>query len=156
MRIGIGYDSHRFVRGRRLVLGGFPIDHERGLLGHSDGDVLVHAIIDSLIGAIGTGDIGQHFPDSDPAWKGASSIEMLRYIIGIVSMNDYRIAWIDSTVITEEPRLAPFIPEMVLNIENAGVPEGSINIKAKTNERMGFIGRGEGIVSMAVSLLTRK
>ncbi|HEB75692.1 MAG TPA: 2-C-methyl-D-erythritol 2,4-cyclodiphosphate synthase [Nitrospirae bacterium] len=156
MRIGTGYDSHRLVRGRALVIGGVNIPFEMGLLGHSDGDVLVHAIIDSLIGALGTGDIGRHFPDTDPQWKDASSLDMLKYIVELVRMNDFEVAWIDSTVIAERPRLAPFIPEMIRSIEKTGVPDGVVNIKAKSNEGMGFVGRGEGIAAMAVALLKRE
>ncbi len=155
MRIGIGYDSHRLVSGRRLVIGGVEIDYVKGLLGYSDGDVLVHAIIDSLLGSMGLGDIGKHFPDTDPRWKDVSSLEMLKYTIEIVRMSSYEVAWIDSTVITEKPRLAPHIPDMVRAIEGAGVPDGTVNIKAKTNEGMGFVGRSEGIVAMAVALLRK-
>ncbi len=155
MRIGTGYDSHRLVSNRRLVIGGVRIPFEKGLLAHSDGDVLVHAIIDSLIGAMGMGDIGRHFPDSDPRWKDASSLEMLKYTVEIVRMNGFEVAWIDSTVITEKPRLAPFIPQMIRSIEGTGVPDGCVNIKAKTNEGMGFVGRGEGIAAMASALLRK-
>ncbi len=155
IRIGIGYDSHRLVRGRRLVIGGVEIPHDMGLLGHSDGDVLVHAIVDSLIGALGAGDIGRHFPDTEPRWKDASSLEMLRHTLEAVGAEGYRVAWVDSTVITDRPRLSPFIPEMVRAIGGAGIGEGLLNIKAKTNEGMGLVGRGEGIVAMAVSLLEK-
>ncbi|GMT47414.1 MAG: hypothetical protein IEMM0007_0980 [bacterium] len=155
MRIGTGYDSHRLVSNRRLVIGGVSIPFEKGFIAHSDGDVLVHAIIDSLIGAIGLGDIGKHFPDSDPRWKDASSIEMLKHTVEIVRMNGFEVAWIDSTVITEKPRLAPFIPQMIRFIEGAGVPDGCVNIKAKTNEGMGFVGRGEGVAAMASALLRK-
>ncbi len=153
MRIGIGYDSHRFSAGRRLILGGLKIPYGKGLLGHSDGDVLVHAIIDSIIGAAGMGDIGRHFPDTDPRWKDASSIEMLRDAIGAVGERGYGIVNIDSTIITEEPRLSPYIPDMIDIISKTGIPEGALNIKAKTNEGMGFIGRGEGVVAISVALL---
>lgn len=155
MRIGIGYDSHRLLKGRRLIIGGVEIESERGLLGHSDGDVLCHAIIDSVIGALGVGDIGRHFPDSDPKWKDASSIEMLKYIAELTSANGYEVAWIDSIVIAEEPRLAPHIERMKEVISSAGIPSGNINIKAKTDEGMGFIGRGEGIAAYAVCLLKK-
>jgi 2-C-methyl-D-erythritol 2,4-cyclodiphosphate synthase len=155
MRIGTGYDSHRLVSNRRLVIGGVGIPFEKGLIGYSDGDVLVHAIIDSLIGAMGMGDIGKHFPDSEPEWKDASSLGMLKYTVEIVRMNGFEVAWIDSTVITEKPRLAPFIPEMIRSIEGTGVPDGVVNIKAKTNEGMGFVGRGEGIAAMASALLRK-
>jgi len=155
MRIGIGYDSHRLLEGRRLIIGGVEIESRRGLLGHSDGDALCHAIIDSVIGALGLGDIGRHFPDSDPEWKDASSIEMLRYIVELASASGYEVAWIDSTVIAEEPRLAPYIERMKEAISGAGIPSGNINIKAKTAEGMGFIGRGEGIAAYAVCLLKK-
>jgi len=153
MRIGTGYDSHRFSAGRRLILGGLEIPYKMGLLGHSDGDVLVHAIIDSIIGAAGMGDIGRHFPDTDPRWKDASSIEMLRDTIGAVGERGYGIVNIDSSIITEEPRLSPYIPDMIDIISKTGIPEGALNIKAKTNEGMGFIGRGEGVVAISVALL---
>ncbi|GBE02583.1 2-C-methyl-D-erythritol 2,4-cyclodiphosphate synthase [bacterium BMS3Bbin06] len=153
MRIGTGYDSHRFSAGRRLILGGLKIPYKMGLLGHSDGDVLVHAIIDSIIGAAGMGDIGRHFPDTDPRWKDASSIEMLSDTIGAVGERGYGIVNIDSTIITEEPRLSPYIPDMIDIISKTGIPEGALNIKAKTNEGMGFIGRGEGVVAISVALL---
>lgn len=155
MRIGIGYDSHRLVEGRRLILGGVEIPFEKGLLGHSDGDVLIHAVIDSLLGAIGSGDIGRYFPDSDIRWKDASSLMMLRNIVELVRKNGFLIAWVDSVVITERPRISKFISDMVSSLEGAGIPKGVINIKAKTNEGMGFIGCGEGVAALAVSLLNR-
>lgn len=153
MRIGLGYDSHRLVEGRTLIIGGVEIPFDKGLLGHSDGDVLLHAVIDSMLGAAGMGDIGEHFPDTDPRWKDASSILMLKDILSLVSGNGYRITSVDSTVITEMPRLSPFISGMIDALEDAGIPEGCMNIKAKTNEGMGFTGRGEGIAAMAVTLL---
>lgn len=155
MRIGIGYDSHRLVEGRRLILGGIDIPFEKGLLGHSDGDVLCHAIIDSILGALGAGDIGRHFPDADPRWKDASSIEMLKYIVGLAHANGCDVEWIDSTVITEKPRLSPYIEPMKEAISKAGIPSAILNIKAKTNEGMGFIGKGEGIAAQAVCLLRK-
>jgi 2-C-methyl-D-erythritol 2,4-cyclodiphosphate synthase len=153
MRIGIGYDSHRLVEGRKLILGGVEIPFEKGLLGHSDADVLCHAIIDAIIGALGLGDIGKHFPDTDEKWKAASSIEMLSHIVDIMKREGFDVIWIDSTVITEKPKLQPFIEKMRETISNAGIPAASINIKAKSNEGMGFIGRGEGIAAQAVCLL---
>ncbi len=153
MRIGIGYDSHRLVEGRRLILGGVDIPFEKGLLGHSDGDVLCHAIIDALIGALGAGDIGRHFPDSDARWKEASSIKLLEHIVGLVRSRGFEIGWIDSIVITERPKLSPHIDSMRTAISSAGIPQSAINIKAKTNEGMGFIGKGEGIAAQAVCLL---
>jgi 2-C-methyl-D-erythritol 2,4-cyclodiphosphate synthase len=155
MRIGIGYDSHKLVEGRRLIIGGITIPFKKGLIGHSDADVLSHAIIDSLIGALGLGDIGQHFPDTDPQWKDASSIELLKHIINLIRMNGYEVSWIDSNIIAEKPKLAPYIEEMKTALSESGIPSGAINIKAKTNEGMGFIGRGEGIAAYAVCLLKR-
>lgn len=156
MRIGIGYDSHRLVGGRRLILGGAEIPFEKGLIGHSDGDALCHAIIDSIIGALGVGDIGSHFPDSDPEWKDASSIEMLKYIVELSNANGYDVAWIDSVVIVERPRLAPHIESMKEAISKANIPSGVINIKAKTDEGMGFVGCGDGIAAYAVCLLKKR
>jgi 2-C-methyl-D-erythritol 2,4-cyclodiphosphate synthase len=155
MRIGIGYDSHKLVEGRRLIIGGITIPFEKGLIGHSDADVLSHAIIDSLIGALGLGDIGQHFPDTDPQWKDASSIELLKHIINLIRMNGYEVSWIDSSIIAEKPKLFPYIEDMKTALSESGIPSGAINIKAKTNEGMGFTGRGEGIAAYAVCLLKR-
>lgn len=153
MRIGSGYDSHKLVEGRRLIIGGVDIPFEKGLLGHSDADVLCHAVIDAIIGGLGLGDIGRHFPDSDNEWKGASSIDLLSRTIEMARENGFEVAWIDSTIIAERPKLLPFIEEMKENISRAGIPADRINIKAKTNEGMGFIGRGEGIAAQAVCLL---
>ncbi len=153
MRIGFGYDSHRLIEGRKLILGGVEIPFEKGLLGHSDADVLCHAIIDAIIGALGLGDIGRHFPDTDPKWKDASSVDLLKNIVKLARNNGLDISWIDSTVITEKPKLAPYIETMKEAISKAGITSGLINIKAKTNEGMGFIGKGEGIAAYAVCLL---
>lgn len=153
MRIGFGYDSHRLVKGRKLIIGGVEIPFEKGLKGHSDADVLCHAIIDAIIGALGLGDIGRHFPDTDPKWKDASSIDLLKNIVKLARNNGLDISWIDSTVITEKPKLAPYIETMKEAISKAGITSGLINIKAKTNEGMGFVGKGEGIVAYAVCLL---
>jgi len=155
MRVGIGYDSHRLVEGRRLVLGGVVIPFEKGLLGHSDADVLCHAIMDAVIGAVGLGDIGKLFPDTDPRWKDAVSAELLRYIVDLARTNGYAVAWIDATIIAEKPKITPFIEEMKSALSRAGIPAGVINIKAKTNEGMGFLGRGEGIAAQAICLLNR-
>lgn len=155
MRIGIGYDSHRLVKGRRLIIGGTEIPFEKGLHGHSDADVLCHAIIDSIIGALGLGDIGRHFPDTDERWKDASSIELLLTILEKAKKEGFEILWIDAVVIAEKPKLAPFINKMKESISNAGIAANLINIKAKTNEGMGFIGSGEGIAAQAVCLLNR-
>ncbi|MBI5076090.1 MAG: 2-C-methyl-D-erythritol 2,4-cyclodiphosphate synthase [Nitrospirae bacterium] len=156
MRIGTGYDSHRFAEGRKLIIGGVEIPHERGLLGHSDADVLCHAITDAIIGALGLGDIGAHFPDTDPKWKDAVSIELLKSIVELAEVKGYTIAWIDSTIITERPKLAPYIEKMKAAIAQTGIPAEQINIKAKTNEGMGFIGRGEGIAAQAICLLEKE
>ena len=153
MRIGIGYDSHKLVEGRKLVIGGVEIPFEKGLHGHSDGDVLCHAIIDAIIGALGSGDIGRHFPDTDIKWKDASSIELLSNIITLMRQKDFEVLWIDSTVIAENPRLEPYIEKMKLTLSTAGIPLNTINIKAKTNEGMGIIGSGEGMAAQAVCLL---
>lgn len=153
MRIGIGYDSHRLVKGRKLVLGGVEIPFEKGLLGHSDADVLCHAIIDALIGALGMGDIGKHFPDSDPQWKDVSSTDLLSRAVSLTREKEFEIVWIDSVVITERPKIASFTEKMKKNISKTGIPFSSINIKATTNEGMGFIGKGEGMAAQAVCLL---
>ncbi|GAB4484049.1 MAG: hypothetical protein OHK006_07260 [Thermodesulfovibrionales bacterium] len=155
MRIGIGYDSHRLVPDRRLVIGGVEIPFEKGLLGHSDADVLCHAITDAVIGGLGRGDIGRHFPDTDPQWKDADSIAMLTYIVDLAGENGYRVVWVDATVIAEQPKIGPHIEAMKSAIAKSGIAAGSINIKAKTNEGMGFIGRGEGIAAQAVCLLEK-
>lgn len=155
MRIGIGYDSHRLVEGRKLILGGIHIPFQKGLLGHSDGDALSHAIIDSIIGALGLGDIGKHFPDTDQRWKDVSSIELLKYVVEFTKVNGYEVSWIDSVVIAEKPKLSEYIERMREALSESGIPQASINIKAKTNEGMGFIGSEEGIVAYAVCLLRR-
>lgn len=154
MRIGIGYDSHRLVQGSNLVLGGVRIPYEKGLLGHSDADVLCHAVIDSLIGALGLGDIGKLFPDTDPRWKDASSISLLAGVMELVRTHGYSVAWVDSVIIAESPRLEAHISEMKDAISTTGIPAERVNIKAKTNEGMGFLGQGDGIAAYAVCLLT--
>lgn len=153
MRIGAGYDSHRLVEGRQFILGGVTIAFDKGLLGHSDGDVLCHAIIDALLGALGEGDIGKHFPDTDMRWKDASSIELLKHIMTLVRSKGFQVAWIDSVIIAERPKLAPHMESMKESIAESGIPLQLLSIKAKTNEGMGFIGRGEGIAVHAVCLL---
>jgi len=155
MRVGIGYDSHKLVEGRKLILGGVEIPFEKGLLGHSDADVLCHAIIDSLIGALGLGDIGKHFPDNDPQWKDVSSIQLLRQVVELMRFNGYEASWIDSVIIAERPRLSVYTEDMKQALAESGIPSGVINIKAKTNEGLGFVGRGEGIAAYAVCLLRR-
>jgi len=146
--VGIGYDSHRFVEGRRLVIGGVEIDYPRGLAGHSDADVVLHAVMDAILGAAGEGDIGTLFPDDDPAWEGADSLDLLRTVIGRVSGP---VISIDATVICEEPRLAPHRGEMERLIGEA--TSARVNVKATSNEGMGWIGRGEGIACLAVAQL---
>ncbi len=153
MRIGTGYDSHRLVEGRKLILGGVEIPFEKGLQGHSDADVLCHAIIDAIIGALGRGDIGSHFPDTDERYKDTSSIELLSDTINMMKKDGFGIAWIDSTVIIQEPKIAPFIEAIKQSISKAGISSGVINVKAKTNEGMGFVGEGEGAAAQAVCLL---
>jgi len=155
MRIGIGYDSHRFVEGRPLILGGISIPYGKGLFGHSDGDCLCHAIIDSLLGAAGMPNIGQLFPDTEPQWKDAKSTELLKKVVEEITLKGYTILWIDSVIIAEEPRLNSFIPAMKERLKEAGIPPDRINIKPKTNEGMGFTGRKEGIAVIAISLLKK-
>jgi 2-C-methyl-D-erythritol 2,4-cyclodiphosphate synthase len=155
-RVGIGYDVHRLVPERRLVLGGVEVPYEKGLLGWSDGDVLVHAIIDALLGAAASGDIGTHFPPHDPAYEGISSIELLRRVADMLESQGWRIGNIDATIIAEEPRLFPFFDKMRDNIAaTLALDKSYVGIKAKTNEGLGFIGQGEGIVACAVASLER-
>ena len=154
IRVGIGYDSHRFEEGRPLVLGGIRIPHPRGLAGHSDADAVAHALIDAILGAAAAGDIGQHFPDTDPKWKGADSMALLRSAHQLVRERGYAVAQADLTIITEQPQLGPHLAAMAAKLaERLGVPAGSVSLKAKTNEGMGFIGRGEGIAVIAVATL---
>jgi 2-C-methyl-D-erythritol 2,4-cyclodiphosphate synthase len=131
------------------------IPFEKGLIGHSDADVLCHAITDAIIGALGLGDIGGHFPDNDPKWKDAVSIELLKYVVELAVMNGYAVSWVDTTIITEQPKISPFIDAMKESLAMTGITPSKINIKAKTNEGMGFIGRGEGIAAYAVCLLEK-
>jgi 2-C-methyl-D-erythritol 2,4-cyclodiphosphate synthase len=154
MRIGTGYDVHKLIEDRNLILGGVRIPYEKGLLGHSDADVLIHAIMDALLGAAALGDIGRHFPDTDPAFKGISSIELLKRVRALLEDKLYFIENIDATIIAQKPKLASFIPEMVSNIANAlGIEENRVNIKATTEEGLGFTGAGLGIAANAVCLL---
>jgi 2-C-methyl-D-erythritol 2,4-cyclodiphosphate synthase len=154
IRVGIGYDSHRFEEGRPLVLGGVTIPHSRGLAGHSDADAVAHALIDAILGAAGAGDIGHHFPDTDPQWKDADSMELLRLTHELVRARGYVFSSSDLTIITEQPRLASHLGAMAACLsERLGAPAGSVNLKAKTNERMGFIGRGEGLAVIAIATL---
>mgnify|MGYP000951830833 FL=1 len=157
MRIGQGYDVHRLVAERPLILGGIEIPYEKGLLGHSDADVLLHAISDALLGAAALGDIGAHFPDSDPAYRGADSAELLRAVGDLVRGAGYEIGNIDSTVVCQAPKLAPHIASMRARIaEVLALPVGAVSVKASTEEHMGFTGRGEGIAAHAVCLLTER
>lgn len=157
MRIGFGYDSHRLVSGRRLILGGIEIPHEKGLLGHSDADVLVHAICDAILGAIGEGDMGGHFSDADQAYKDISSLKLLQVLRQLMDKKGFFVNNIDSTIVLETPKLMEYTPEMAKNIASAlHVAIDSINIKAKTNEGMGFIGRNEGAAAFAVVTVKEK
>ncbi len=155
MRIGNGYDVHRLVEDRKLILGGVEIPYEKGLLGHSDADVLVHAVMDALLGAAALGDIGKHFPDTDPAYKGADSMELLAHVRKLLEERAYFIENIDCTVIAQRPKLASFIPQMKTNIAKVlGIQEGQVNVKATTEEGLGFTGQGLGIAASAVCLLS--
>ena len=154
LRIGQGFDVHRLVAGRKLVIGGVEIPYERGLLGHSDADVLLHAICDALLGAAALGDIGKHFPDSDPRYKGIDSRELLRHVGGLLKLRGHAVANVDATIIAQAPRMSPHIPQMVQNIAaDLGIDAGAVNLKATTTEELGFTGRGEGIAAQAICLL---
>lgn len=156
MRIGHGYDVHRLVPGRKLILGGVEIPFEKGLDGHSDADVLTHAVMDALLGAAGMGDIGQHFPDSDPAYAGADSLRLLTQVVKLLTEAGWRVENVDSTVIAQRPKLAPHIPQMKKNLALAmGVLPEQVNVKATTEEKLGFTGSGEGMAAQAVALLVR-
>ena len=153
MRIGQGIDVHPLVAGRKLVVGGVEIPHDKGLLGHSDADVLLHAICDAMLGAAALGDIGKHFPDSDARYKGIDSRELLRHCAKLLRDLGLRVVNVDATIIAEAPRMAPHIPKMVENIAaDLAVPKNAVNVKATTTEKLGFIGRGEGIAAQAVCL----
>ncbi len=153
---GIGWDVHRFAPGRPLVIGGVTIPHELGLLGHSDADVLAHAVIDALLGAAGLGDIGEHFPDTDEAWRGADSIELLRATRELVAVGGTEIAHVDATVLIERPKLLEHKPAMRENLAGAlRIPLSSVNVKATRGEGMGFVGRVEGAAALAIATLTR-
>ena len=155
MRIGQGYDVHRLVEGRKLIIGGVDIPYEKGLLGHSDADVLLHAVMDALLGAAALGDIGQHFPDSDERYKGISSIALLKEVGKILQENGYMIENIDSTVIAQRPKLLPYRPQMADNIAAAlGIEKEQVSVKATTEEGLGFTGTGEGISAQAIALLS--
>jgi 2-C-methyl-D-erythritol 2,4-cyclodiphosphate synthase len=156
MRIGQGFDVHALVAGRKLIIGGVEIPFDKGLAGHSDADVLLHAICDALIGAAGLGDIGKHFPDTDPRYKGADSRALLRAVARLLAEHHYAVVNVDSTIIAQAPKMAPHIAAMRTNIAaDLGVVVDSVNVKAKTAEKLGPVGRGEGIVAEAVVLITR-
>ena len=155
MRVGMGYDVHRLVEGRKLIMGGVEIPYEKGLLGHSDADVLLHAIMDALLGAAALGDIGKHFPDTDPAYKGISSIKLLKHVGELLEENLFLIENIDATIIAQAPKMRPYIDAMRQNIADAlGIELSQVNVKATTEEGLGFTGSGEGISSQAICLLT--
>jgi 2-C-methyl-D-erythritol 2,4-cyclodiphosphate synthase len=154
MRVGMGYDVHKLVENRNLIIGGVSIPYEKGLLGHSDADVLLHAIMDSLLGAAALGDIGKHFPDTEPQYKGASSIKLLMHVGELIYQKGYKIGNIDATIIAQKPKMAPYIAEMIKNIAEAlKIENDKINIKATTEEGLGFTGTGEGISSQSICLI---
>ena len=154
MRVGMGYDVHKLTKDRDLILGGVKIPWEKGLLGHSDADVLIHAVMDALLGAAALGDIGKHFPDTDPAYKGISSIKLLSHVMGLLKDNGFSVGNVDAVIIAQKPKMAPHIPQMRKNLAEAmGISENRVNIKATTEEGLGFTGREEGIASQAVCLL---
>lgn len=154
MRIGHGYDVHRLVAGRKLILGGVDIPHTVGLLGHSDADVLTHAVMDALLGAAAMGDIGKHFPDTDPAYQGADSLQLLAHVMHLLHEKGYRIQNIDATILAQQPKLAPHIEQMRKNLAAiCALPFDAVNVKATTEERLGFTGQEEGIAVHAVTLI---
>ena len=154
MRVGMGYDVHKLVEGRDLIMGGVKIDYEKGLLGHSDADVLLHAISDALLGAAALGDIGKHFPDTDPKYKGADSLKLLEHVVALLEENSFLVGNVDATIIAQRPKMAPHIPQMRENIAKAcKVPVSRINVKATTEEGLGFTGAGDGISAQAICLL---
>lgn len=154
MRIGQGYDVHRLVEGRKLILGGVEVSYELGLLGHSDADVLTHAIMDALLGAAGMGDIGRHFPDTDLQYSGADSLNLLRCVMEKLSAAGWKVGNVDSTIVAQRPKLAPYLPQMQQNLARVmGVQPDQINVKATTEEKLGFTGSGEGMAAQAVALL---
>ncbi len=155
IRVGIGYDTHRLEDDRPLILGGVKIDHDRGLAGHSDADVVVHALMDALLGAAGLGDIGSHFPDTDESYKGADSVALLKEVIELLFQQGWKVSNADVTLLAEKPVVAPHIEDMVRNIENAGLGSGAVNIKATRGEGMGFVGREEGMAALAVALIMK-
>jgi len=157
IRIGTGYDVHRLVEGRKLIMGGVDIPHEKGLLGHSDADVLLHAICDALLGAAGLGDIGKHFPDSAAEYKGISSLLLLAEVRGLLGRKGYRVNNVDATIVAEQPKMAGHIPAMVANIASAiRVERSAVNVKATTTEGLGFAGKGEGIAAYAACTIVQE
>ena len=154
IRIGHGYDVHALVEGRKCIIGGVDIAYEKGLLGHSDADVLLHAICDAMLGAAGLGDIGLHFPDSDAKYQGADSRDLLRHVAGLLKVHGFMLSNVDATIIAQAPKMAPHIETMCVNIaSDCGVKRSQVNVKATTTEKLGFIGRGEGIAAEAVCLI---
>ena len=154
MRVGIGYDSHRFAEGRPLVLGGVRIPFEKGLSGHSDADVVAHAVTDAILGAASLGDIGAHFPPGDERWRHADSIELLRAAVRLLAERNYQVVNVDVSVVAELPRLRPYVDAMRARLADAlGISPDNVSVKGKTNEQMGWVGRGEGIAGMAVALI---
>lgn len=156
MRIGIGYDVHRLVEGRKMILGGVEMQHEKGLLGHSDADVLLHAISDALLGALALGDIGKHFPDTDKNFKDANSRELLRRVVSLVHEKGWLVENVDAVIIAERPKIGPHVEAMCKNISaDLGVAFDCVSVKATTNEKIGFLGREEGIAAQAIALLKK-
>ncbi len=154
IRIGHGFDVHRLVPDRDLILGGVNIPYEHGLLGHSDADVLLHAVSDSILGALGLGDIGRYFPDTDPSYKGVNSMLLLEHVVGLAHTRGFRIGNLDTTIVAQRPKLAPYVAQMLTNLANVcQVPSGCVNVKATTTEHLGYAGRGEGISAYAVVLI---
>ncbi len=154
MRIGHGFDVHRLVPDRALVLGGVTIPHEYGLLGHSDADVLLHAVSDAILGALGLGDIGRYFPDTDAIYKGIDSMLLLEHVVGLAQTRGFKVSNLDTTIVAQRPRLAPHVAQMIINLAKVcQVPSGCVNVKATTTEQLGFTGRGEGISAYAVVLM---
>lgn len=150
-RFGMGYDVHRLTEGRKLLIGGVEIPYEKGLLGHSDADVLLHAVTDAILGAAGLGDIGRHFPDTEAKWKGADSRKLLEMAVALVREKGFRVGNVDATIVAQAPKLAPYIPTMRENVAaSLGVEEARVNVKATTEEHLGFTGRGEGMAAYAV------
>ena len=156
IRVGHGYDVHRFAEGRKLILGGVEIPSDTGLLGHSDADVLLHAIMDAMLGATGLGDIGRHFPDSDEKYKGMSSLKLLAEVAELIRAQGYLVNNIDATIVMQSPKISPYVSGMIANISNTlGIDQGRINVKATTEERLGFTGRLEGVSAHAVVTLKK-